>query len=169
MIYWYAKPGTPGPQPVDRQSLMPMDLGIRENISELIEGETLTFETTAGTAASQRLANCSGARHLVWKNASPGDKIRIHFDAPASGRYQIMVNLCMSPDYGKYRFLVNDQESGQVVDAWSVRLFWVQQVLGSFHLKQGDNILEVRLLEPNSQAKTGNLLGLDYILLTREY
>ena len=148
---------------------MPMDLGIRENISELIEGETLTFETTAGTAASQRLANCSGARHLVWKNASPGDKIRIHFDAPASGRYQIMVNLCMSPDYGKYRFLVNDQESGQVVDAWSARLFWVQQVLGRFQLKQGDNILEISLLEPNPLAKTGNLLGLDYILLTREY
>jgi hypothetical protein len=169
IIYWYSRPGTPGPQEVDRQSLMPMDMGIRENMSELIEGEDLTFETTAGTASNQRLANCSGARHLVWKNANPGDRIRIHFDAPASGQYQIMVNLCMSPDYGKYRFMVNDQESDQVVDAWSAKLFWMQPVLGRFQLKKGDNVMEVKLSEPNSEAKPGNLLGLDYILLTREY
>jgi len=167
MIYWYAKPGTPGPQPVDRQSLMPMDLGIRENMSELIEGEDLVFEAPAGTASVQRLANCSGARHLVWKNANPADRIRIHFDAPASGQYQMMANLCMSPDYGKYRFRVNDQVSDQVVDAWSAKLYWVRPVLGRFTLKQGDNILEVSLLEPNPLAKPGNLFGLDYIFLIR--
>ncbi|MCX6223711.1 MAG: DUF2961 domain-containing protein [Bacteroidia bacterium] len=167
VIFWYAKPGSPGPLPVDRQSLMPMDLGIRENMLELIEGESLNFTATAGTAASERLANCSGARHLVWRNANPGDRIRVHFDVPVSGQYQMMVNLCMSPDYGKYRFRVNDQESQQIADAWSAKLFWVRPVLGQFTLKQGDNILEVSLLEPNPQAKSGNLFGLDYIFLTR--
>lgn len=167
VIYWYAKPGSPGPLPVDRQSLIPVDLGIRENMSELIEGEKLAFEATAGSVINQRLANCSEARHLVWKDALPGDRIRIHFNAPASGQYQIMANLCMSPDYGKYRFRINDEESGQVVDAWSSELYWTRPVLGRFRLNQGDNILEVSLLDPNPDAKPGNLFGLDYIFLIR--
>jgi hypothetical protein len=144
-----------------------MDLGIRENMLELIETENLTFEASAGTAGSQRLANCSEARHLVWRNANPGDSIRIHFGVPSAGTYRIMVNLCMSPDYGKYRFKVNEQESGLVVDAWSAKLFWIRPILGNFHLNRGDNILNVSLLEPNSEARPGNLLGLDYLFLIR--
>ena len=79
----------------------------------------------------------------------------------------MMVNLCQSHDYGKYRFTVNGQESREVVDAWSAQLFWVRPVLGRFQLKQRDNILEVNLLDPNPQAKPGNLFGLDYIFLIR--
>jgi hypothetical protein len=167
VIYWYAKPGTPGPQAVDRQSLMPIDLGIRSNMLELIEGEDLAFEIIAGTARTERLANCSGARHLVWRDAKPGDRIRIHFNVPTAGKYQVIVNLCMSPDYGKYRFKLNDLKSDAVVDAWSEKLYWMRPVLGSFHLNQGANILEVELLEPNPSAKPGNLFGLDYLFLTR--
>jgi hypothetical protein len=167
IIYWYAKPGTPGPRQIDHQSLMPMDLGIRENMLELIEGEDLTFKVTTGTASSQRLANCSGARHLVWKDANPGDRIQINFDVPAAGQYQMMLNLCMSPSYGKYRFRVNDQESDKIVDSWSAELFWVRPTLGRFQLKKGKNILEVCLLEPNLHAIPGNLFGLDYIFLIR--
>jgi len=168
VIYWYASPGTPGPRKVDQKSLMPMDLGIRENISELIEGETLRYEATAGTATSERLANCSGARHLVWRNALAGDKIDIHFEAPSDGKYQIMVNLCMSPEYGKYLFKINGEKSEMAFDAWSEKLFWKQNTLGVFRLKQGDNILEVSLQGQNAKAKPGNLLGLDYIFLMRK-
>lgn len=167
VIYWYAKPGTAGPRPVDRKSLMPLDLGIRENMLELIEGERLAFEVTSGVAKTERLANCSEARHLVWRNGNPGDRIRIHFDVPASGSYQMMVNLCMSPDYGKYRIRVNEQESDHLIDAWSYELYWIRPVIGRFRLNQGDNVLEVSLLEPNALAKPGNLLGLDYIFLIR--
>ncbi len=168
VIYWYAKPGSPGPAKVDRKSLMPQNMGIRENMLELIEEEDLVFKATAGTAAVQRLANCSGARHLVWKEARVGDNIRIHFEVPVAGNYQVMLNLCMAPDYGKYRFRVNEQESEQVVDAWSEKLFWVRPVLGDFQLVKGDNVLEVSLLEPNAMAGRGNLFGLDYIFLVRK-
>jgi hypothetical protein len=167
VIYWYAQPGSPGPQPVDYQSLMPMDLGIRENMLELLEGEKLVSESSAGTINSERLANCSEARHLVWKNGTPGDKISIHFEVPIPGTYKVMVNLCMSPEYGKYRFRINGQDSDQVIDAWSPRLYWIRPVLGSFVLKAGNNIVEIWIMEPNPEAKPGNFLGLDYLFLER--
>lgn len=167
VIYWYAKPGTPGPRPIDRQTLMPVDLGKRENMLELIEGEKLTFELNGGKATGERLANCSEARHLVWRNGNPGDRIGIHFTVPAAGQYQVMVNLCMSPEYGKYRFTINGKESELVIDAWSDKLYWTRPALGLFTLKTGDNILDVSLMESNPLAKPGNLMGLDYIFLTR--
>ncbi|MFA6126036.1 MAG: glycoside hydrolase family 172 protein [Bacteroidales bacterium] len=167
IIYWYAKPGSPGPVPIDTNTLIPLDLGIRENMLELIEGEAVTFEASAGTAKNERLANCSGARHLVWRNANPGDSILVHFNVPVQGEYQIMVNLCMSPDNGNYHFRINGTPSDQAIDAWSAGLYWIRPVLGRFHLKEGDNILEVELAAANPRAKPGNLLGLDYIFLTR--
>ena len=65
VIYWYARPGTPGPREVDPGRLAPVDLGIREHMLDPLEGELLEFETTAGTAGKERLANCSRAEHLV--------------------------------------------------------------------------------------------------------
>jgi len=168
VIYWYAKPGTPGPAPVDRKTLMPIDMGIRENILELAEGEDLKFEVTSGTAKAERLANCSGGTHLLWRDGKAGDKISVHFNVPSAGNYQVMLNLCMSPEYGKYSFRVNDNPSDQVTDAWSEKLIWARPVLGVFPLKEGDNILEVILRDPNPQAKPGNLFGLDYIFLMRK-
>ncbi len=167
VIYWYAAPGSTGPEPVDTRSLMPMDLGIRENMLELVEGEDLVHEETAGTAATEILANCSGARHLVWRNGAPGDRLKVHFVVPADGPYKVMLNLCMAPEYGRYRFRLNSQEAEQTVDAWSDKLFWTRPVLGTFDLKAGDNILEVSLMEPNPKGKPGNLFGLDYIFLSR--
>jgi len=165
IIYWYAKPGTPGPVPLDPNSLMPMDLGIRENMLDLMEGEDLKSETKSGSVEIERLANCSGARHLVWKNAAAGDELRIHFNIGASGNYEIMLNLSMSPNYGKYQFRVNNQPSDQIIDAWSSKLYWVRPVLGQFHLTKGDNTIDVKLVEPNPLANTGNRFGLDYLFL----
>ena len=168
VIYWYARPGGTGPRAINTRALMPMDLGRRENMLELLEGEKLPFEASGGGASSQRLANCSEARHLVWQNGVPGDSLRIRFQVPEAGQYKMMLNLCLSPDYGKYRFRVNERGCDQVIDAWSASLFWARPVLGVFDLNRGDNILEVLLLEPNPQAKPGNLFGLDYIFLERK-
>lgn len=79
VVYWYAKPGTPGLRATDRQALAPVDLGIRENMLEPYEAELLAFETTGGTAETERLANCSRAEHLVWRDAGPGDRLAVPF------------------------------------------------------------------------------------------
>ena len=168
VIYWYAKPGTPGPQKIDESALSPVDLGIRENMLDPFEGELLQHETTGGTAEKQRLANCSLAEHLVWHDAQPGDRLTVHFVIPRAGRYSIELNLCMAPEYGRQRIFINGVAADQVIDCYSPRLYWLHPKLGLFDLKEGENILVVEALPPNSEARPGNLFGLDYIFLVRQ-
>ncbi|MHB8054836.1 MAG: glycoside hydrolase family 172 protein [Candidatus Aminicenantales bacterium] len=168
VIYWYALPGTPGPQAVDPILLPPRDLGIREDMLEPFEGEALVHKETGGTAATERLANCSGAEHLVWRNARKGHRLIVHFPISEAGRYAIELNLCQSPDYGRYKFFVNDSAAAAAIDAYSPKLFCIQAPLGVFELKQGDNTLTAEILEPNPKAAPGNLLGLDYIFLVKK-
>jgi len=168
VVYWYADPGTPGPATVDRTALAPVNLGIRENMLDPFEGELLTFETAGGTAGTERLANCSRAEHLVWRNAVPGDRMVVHFAVPEAGRYSVELNLCMSPDYGRHRFTINGVPVDEMIDSYSPGLFWLHPKLGVFDFVEGDNRLEVEVLDPNPEALEGNLLGLDYIFLIRQ-
>jgi hypothetical protein len=168
VIYWYAKPGTPGPAPIDPSTLAPVDLGIRENMLEPQEGEALRFEASGGAAEKQRLANCSGAEHLVWHDAKPGDKLTVRFVAPAPGRYSIELNLCQSPDYGRQKISVNGQAVEGTIDGYSSKLYWLHPKLGVFDLKEGHNTLVVEALEPNPAAQPGNKFGLDYIFLIKQ-
>jgi hypothetical protein len=168
VIYWYAKPGTPGPAPVDPSTLPPVDLGIRENMLEPQEGESLRFETAGGAAEKQRLANCSGAEHLVWHDAKPGDKLAVHFVAPAAGKYSIELNLCQSPDYGRTKLAINGIPVEGTIDGYSSKLYWLHPKLGVFDLKEGHNTLTVEVLNPNPAAQPGNKFGLDYVFLIRQ-
>jgi hypothetical protein len=167
VIYWYARPGTPGPRAIDRSALAPRDLGVREDMLEPLEGEALSHQETGGTVKTERLANCSGAEHLVWRGARPRDKLTVPFTAPAAGRCSIELNLCQSPECGRQRLYVNGRAVAQAVDCWSPELFWLHAKLGVFNLKEGDNTLTVEALEPNPKAKPGNLFGLDYIFLVK--
>ncbi len=168
VIYWYAKPGTPGPREIDRAGLAPRDLGIRENMIEPFEGEALAHEATGGTAGKERLANCAGAEHLVWRGAQPGDKLTVHFMVAKAGRYSIELNLCQSPDYGRQRLYINGNVVRQVVDGYSPKLYWLHAKLGVFDFKEGKNVLTAEALEPNPKARPGNLFGLDYIFLVKQ-
>jgi len=168
VVYWYARPGTPGPQAVDRGALAPVDLGIRGNMLEPLEGELLDFKTTAGSAGKERLANCSRAEHLVWRDSKPGDRLEVHFSVPEAGRYSIELNLCQSPEYGRQKLFINGIPVEGEIDCYSAELFWLHPKLGIFDLIKGGNILEVRTLEPNPAAAMGNLFGLDYIFLIKQ-
>jgi hypothetical protein len=168
VVYWYAAPGTPGPAEIDRAGLGPVDLGIRANMVDPQEGERLLHHETGGKASRERLANCSEAEHLVWQGGKPGDRMTVAFAAPEDGRYTIELNLAMSPDYGRYRFLVNGEAVSAPIDAYSPALYWLHPVLGTFSLRKGDNLLVAELLEPNPSAAPGNRLGLDYVFLTRQ-
>jgi hypothetical protein len=168
VVYWYAAPGTPGPQEIDRAGLAPVDLGIRANMLDPQEGENLPHDTTGGTAAKERLANCSEAEHLVWRGPRPGDRLTVTFSAPEEARYSIELNLAMSIDYGRVRFFVNGKPVPGLVDGYSPKLFWLHPKLGVFRLRKGENQLTIESLAPNPAASPGSLFGLDYIFLVKQ-
>ena len=168
VVYWYARPGTPGAKMIDRSTLSPVNLGIRENMLDPLEGELLAFKTSAGTAGKERLANCSRAEHLVWRDSRPGDLLEVHFSVPEAGRYSIELNLCQSANYGRQKMSINGIPVEGVIDCYASELFWLHPFLGVFELKKGNNILGVRTLTPNPRAEAGNLFGLDYIFLIQQ-
>jgi hypothetical protein len=168
VVYWYASPGTTGPARIDRRRLAPVDLGARERMVEPMEGEGLKHEETGGGASRERLANCSGAEHLVWSGARPGDWLTVHFAAPAAGRYSVALNLCQSPDYGRQKLFVNGRAAAGIVDGYNSGLYWLHPAIGVFDLRRGDNTLVVVALRANPSARPGNKFGLDYILLVRQ-
>ncbi len=159
------------------KTLAPVDLGIRANMLDPLEGEALRLEARGGTAKAERLANCSGAEHLVWRDAPPGERLTVHFTVLRAGKYSVELNLCTSPSYGRHELAVNGKKAeiaggsgpgAAVVDAYSSALGWIRPKLGVFELKEGDNTLEIRVLSPNREARPGNLFGLDYIFLIRQ-
>jgi hypothetical protein len=86
-----------------------------------------------------------------------------------SGRSCIVeLNLCLSPDYGKQKLYVNGIPVKGEIYCYSETLFWLHPKLGVFELKRGKNILGIQTLEPNPDAKPGNLFGLDYIFLIKQ-
>ncbi len=166
-IYWYAKPGSPGPEDINPKDLPPRDLGDREKMFDPIDGETLRREATGGVAETQRLANCLRAEHLFWHHAEVGDKLTLHIPVAEAGRYQVNLNLAMAPDYGRHRFFVNDK-AATTFDGYAPSLSWRQPDLGLFDLKKGDNTLTVETLGKNPQAIPGNFFGLDYVFLVKQ-
>jgi hypothetical protein len=171
VVYWYAAPGTPGPAalPGDSAALAPVDLGVREDMLEPIEGEALRFTARGGTAGKERLANCSGAEHLVWRGARAGGKLEVHFTVLKAGRYSVELNLCKSREYGRFEFAVNGKRVvAGALDCYSEALDWIRPRLGVFDLAEGDNVLEVRGFAPNPAAAPGGLFGLDYLFLIRQ-
>ncbi len=168
VAYWYARPDTPGPRDVEYATLAPRDLGIRENMVDPFEGESLRFTARGGTAGTERLANCAGAHHLVWRDATPGDRLVVRFEIPEAGRYSVELNLAQMPEYGRHRITVNGETASEEIDSYSAELYWQQAMLGVFDLVEGVNTLEVETLEPNPAASAGNLFGLDYIFLIKQ-
>ncbi len=168
VVYWYARPGTPGPLPIDRALLSPVDLGDRAKMLEPLEGETLPHEETGGRAGTEHLANCSNAEHLVWSGARTGDRLTVHFRVPEAGRYTVTLNVCQSPSYGRHQLRVNGRPVGSPIDGYSPTLYWLHPTLSNVELKKGDNTLTAVALKPNPKALPGNRFGLDYVLLVRQ-
>jgi hypothetical protein len=133
-----------------------------------IEGENLSDEVNGGTAGRERLANCSGAEHLVWRDARPGDTMTVHFKALKAGRYAIELNLCQSPACGRQKLSINGKAASGTVDGYSPTLYFLHPKLGGVDLKEGDNTLVATALSPNPKAGPGNRFGLDYALLVRQ-
>ncbi len=167
VVYWYAAPGTPGPAEIDKSALGPVDLGVRADMLDPQEGERLPFKTTGGTAAKERLANCSEAEHLVWREAKPGDTLTVTFTAPEAGLYSVELNLCQNVDYGRFKLAVNGTAVADPIECYSPKLFWLHPKLGVFPMKKGENVLTAESLAPHPAAKPGSLFGLDYVFLIK--
>ena len=173
--YWYARPGsTSNTRTIDKETLMIPPLPERKVkvIAGAIEGESLKVLEVDGTAEPQDLAGFepelwSKDRHLWWREAKPGGRLRLAFPAPADGRYKVVAYLTKAKDYGVHRILINGKAAGDPIDFYDERVVPVAPLdLGIVALRASGNELTVECVGTNDKANPRNyMFGLDCIVL----
>ena len=172
--YWYAMPGftsniNPKPEMVKRQ----VDLKRSDiyppivNEQGVIEGEMLeVVETTGGTAGVQShdQFNWSNNGQLWWWEAEKGDQLKIRFEMAKAGKYIITGQFTRAVDYGIIQVKINGKPAGGTFNGYmpdGVKAFPFP--LGTFLIKEGENIITMKIMGKDPQAKPGYMAGIDFL------
>ena len=140
-------------------------------IEGVVEGE---FLKASGRARPQDMrgfgAGWSGDAHLLWDGVV-GDKNTVEFSVEKSGRYTLVMQWTLAPDYGQFEVRLNGKVVEPRLDLYSpdVRLAKLRE-LGELQLIAGTQRIEIKLTGANAKASKyqnkGYLYGLDYLKLT---
>lgn len=164
VAYWYARPGTHRPRPVDRRSLAPRFIPGPKPVPGAIEGESLPYRATGGAAIVQSgFWQLSSGKQLFWVEPKVGDTLEIDLPAPKAGRFEVIGSFCFNTDYGRHALTVGGHRT--TIDFYSGDLGWKRQSLGVVPLRQGVNKVRVECLSPNPAGTPKRMFGVDYFLL----
>lgn len=168
--YWYARPGgTDFFPPITREDVIPVTVPeyVVKVVPGAIEGESLPILAKSGNPQVQSMdERYSKGAHLWWRDAKPGDKLVLGFDAPEAGDKRVIVRLTKAIDYGIVQLSVNDHKAGEPIDLFNDGVIPTDEIdLGVFPLQKGQNTLTVEIVGANDKAQKAHMFGLDYLLL----
>ena len=159
---WYMKPGGVAnrmPEPalaalpvaMSRRDIMPLSL----HQEGTVEGETLEADVSRGHVSVQDRENVgwSGSKQLWWTGGKPGDTARLSFGIAEAGRYALKIALTHASDYGVADIGLNGQELLKGYDAYADKLETRLVDAGIVELKQGENVLTLKITGENPNAK----------------
>ncbi len=138
-------------------------------VANAIEGEKMKMQVTAGNARSQKMGGFagdrwSGADHLWWTGARPGDKLSLALAVEKAGVYDLEVVMTCAKNYGIVRLSLDDKPLGKPVDLYNpdvittgVLKFRTPQVTA------GQHKLVVEIVGANTAAEKSYMVGLDYV------
>lgn len=162
VAYWYqTEPHKPFPP------LPSADERLYPDNAVLIEGESLVdrAQASAGGVSAQQLPGWSGGAQLFFTPPQAPASVAVKFDAPAEGRYHIVLTLTNAPDYGRYQVYLDGAAVGKVVDLYNDSVAQGPAVkLGVHQLGAGEHELKFGTTSRNHASK-GYYLGLDSIEL----
>ena len=91
--------------------------------------------------------------------------LKLILAVPKSGVFAMSAAFTTAPDYGVFSVAVEGQPVKDVLDLYSSKVHHTGELsCGSVKLKQGDNRLEITILDKN-QESSDFLFGLDWIKL----
>lgn len=164
--YWYAFAGE-----TDNGEVSPEKAAATVGKARMaIEGENTQLRKVTGgfTEAQQGDWGASGGKHLWWKNAQTGDELELAFQVSGQGTYEMAAQMITAVDYGRFRVALDGRELFASEDFYAPDGVHLKQLrLGRFALEKGEHRLTFTVLEPNPNAKPGNMLGVDYIELEK--
>lgn len=166
--FWYARPGSDGPAPIDRRHLAMADLRPPAPEPGQVEGEELkVVRVMGGTLGPQDWAGLSAGRQLWWRFPQPGDTLVVEMEVPESGRYELVGDFGHHVDYGTFTVSVGGTRAPAPFDFFFGLLKWERRSLGTWRLEKGSVTIEFRCEGAREGAAPGNMLGIDTLILRR--
>ena len=164
VAFWYQKePHKPFP-------LLPTGTDrLTDDYASIIEGESLLAKATAtsGPIERQDLPGCSGGGQLWWRPAASNQVLTIPFDIKEDGKYNLVLALTSSWDYGSCRLDLDGEPLGEPFDFYSASVTTRNYHFGVRELKAGTHKLTVTGTGKNAASKD-YFFGLDGIIPTKK-
>jgi hypothetical protein len=144
-----------------------------KRVPNALEGESLkVLKATGGAAASQKMTAFtkdawSGADHLWWTGAKPGDKLEVELPVETAGKYTVELVLTRARDYGIVQLSLNGRALGGPIDLFNNPEVITTGVLDfdGIELTKGPHKLGVEILGAHPEAVKAFMFGLDYVRL----
>ncbi len=171
--FWYVKPGfTANVKPNPEIVKIPVSLK-RSDIyppvvdeNGLIEGEYLEIINVQSGTVSTQSGNFgwSNENQLWWINGNKGDELTAKFILDKTGKYKISAKLTKAVDYGIILIYFNGVPAGKSINCFEENKVIPFDVdLGTQTLSAGENIISIKILGADRNAKPGNMAGIDAI------
>lgn len=162
-VFWYAKPGNPGPKAIDHAKLTIPQIA-RPKEAGVIEGERLGVARSTGGKfeIAGALAGASDFQALLWHGANAGENIALAFFVPKAGRYEVSVRFGEEPGGGRFKVSLANQELPDL-DLHAAERRWSTRSFGALDLPEGNVILLITLVEPTEASRTR--LTIDWLRL----
>ncbi len=171
MAYWYGFPDiTDNFPPINPDLLNIPILPGPPGVEGALEGEKMRIAAVSGGEADSQQGPWpwSRAAQLWWRHAAPGDTLKLAFDVEEAASWEVMAAFTLAPDYGIHQLFLNGEQIGDPMDFYHEEVIVdKERSLGRFMLKQGENLLEVKIVGHRPEAQPGNMFGLDYLRLVR--
>jgi hypothetical protein len=174
--FWYAKPGFQINIKPDIESVKTPVALHRTDIYKpvvdeagKIEGEFLEVVSCGSGMANTQSGNFGWSRdsQLWWRNAETGSELITKFILNKTGKFKISAQLTKAVDYGIIQIYINGIAVGSKFDGYVESGVKPAQVdLGTQVLGEGENILSIKILGANKNAKPGNMAGIDWLQFT---
>jgi len=172
-VFWYLEPGGRDPY-----SPLPLEQRVGYYVRPMtmrkpgaIEGESLKIlGKTGGNPHEQDLTGFgdqwSNDAHLWWIEAKPGDKLNLALPVQKAGKYRLLAQFTLAPDYGIAQLRLDGRKLGLPMDFHANRVLPTGEVgLGTHELAAGEHKLTIELTGANEKAIKSYMFGLDYVKL----
>lgn len=143
-----------------------------DRVASAIEGESLAFSTTGGSAKAQPMGNFkddrwSGKSQLWWTGGKPGDRLTVELPE-FTGTVDFEIVLTCAIDYGVVQLFLNDKKLGNPVDLMANKVITTGVL--SFPKLAVDgkkHQLHFQIAGANPAAVKGYMVGLDYVRIRK--
>ncbi|HSO87711.1 MAG TPA: glycoside hydrolase family 172 protein [Draconibacterium sp.] len=176
--FWYAKPGFQINIKPDTESVrIPVAMNRTDIYKPIvdengkIEGEFLEVVSCGSGTATAQSGNFGWSRdgQLWWRNGETGSELIAKFILNKTGKFKITAQLTKAMDYGIIQLYINGIAIGPKFDGYIENgVKPVQVNLGTLVLSEGENILSLKILGANKNAKLGNMAGIDWLQFTQK-